>query len=52
LIRAIPGSLKAKALRAQIKREERAMISHLQRVSGSLAKRSKRDARNHRADTD
>jgi len=49
LIRAIPGSLKARALRKMIAREERAMLAHLQRVNIDLAKRSKRDARSGRA---
>lgn len=52
LIRTPPRSLKAKALREQIKREERAMLAHLQKVNGDLAKRSERDARHGRADAE
>jgi hypothetical protein len=49
LIRARPGSLRARALKKMIAREERAVLAHLERVNRDLAKRSQRDARHHRA---
>ena len=49
LIRTPPRSLKARVLRKMIAREERAMLAHLERVSGDLTKRSERDARRRRA---
>ena len=52
LIRTTPGSLKARALREQIKREERAMIAHMERVNRDLAKRRQRDARHNRASSE
>jgi hypothetical protein len=52
LIRARPGSLRARALREQIKREERAMLAHLEKVSRDLVKRSQRDARHGRANSE
>ena len=51
LIRTIPGSLKAKALRKMIAREERAVLAHLERVNRDLAKRSERDARHRRTNS-
>lgn len=49
LIRAIPGSLRAQAIRGQIRSEEKVMVAHMRRVSDDLTKRSKRDARHRRA---
>ena len=48
LIRATPGSLRARALREMIAREGKAMVAHLQKVNRDLAKRSERDARRRR----
>jgi hypothetical protein len=52
LIRARPGSLRARALREQIKRETRVMVAHLERVNTDLAKRSERHARHNRANAE
>ena len=52
LIRTRPKSLQARLLREQIKREERAMLAHLERVNEDLAKRSRRDARHRRANSE
>src|SRR5262249_19535408 len=49
LIRAIPGSLRARELREKIKREERTMVAHMRRVSDDLTKRSERNGRHRRA---
>ena len=45
-------SLKARWLRAQIRGEERAMLAHLERVNRDLAKRSQRDARHGRTNSE
>ena len=42
-------SLKARALKKMIAREQRAMLAHLRRVNNDLDKRSRRDARHRRA---
>jgi hypothetical protein len=52
LIRARRGSLKAKALRKMIAREERAVLAHIQRVNRDLTKRSERDARHDRSNSE
>jgi len=49
LIRTTPGSLQARRLWGQIRRETRAILAHLERVNRDLTKRSKRDARHRRA---
>jgi hypothetical protein len=49
LIRATPGSLRARELREKIKREERMVVAHMRRVSDDLTKRSERDGRHRRA---
>jgi hypothetical protein len=48
LIRTRPGSLRARMLREQIRREGKAMVAHLERVNSALDKRSKRHARHGR----
>jgi hypothetical protein len=48
LIRTRPGSLQARMLREQIRREGRAMLAHLERVNSDLSKRSRRRARHRR----
>jgi hypothetical protein len=40
LIRTTPGSLQARVLREQIKRESKAMLVYLERVNRDLSKRS------------
>jgi hypothetical protein len=52
LIRTRPGSLKARMLRKMIAHEQRAMLAHLQRVNRDLTKRSRRDARHGRANSE
>jgi hypothetical protein len=49
LVRTTPGSLQARRLREQIKREGKAMLAHLERVNRDLAKRRQRHARSGRA---
>jgi hypothetical protein len=49
LARLSSRSLKARALRKMIAREERAMLAHLEKVSRDLVKRSQRHARHGRA---
>jgi hypothetical protein len=44
-----PGSLQARLLREQIRREGKAMLAHLEKVNRDLAKRSQRHARSDRA---
>jgi hypothetical protein len=48
LARVSSRSLKARALRKMIAREERGMLAHLEKVSRDLAKRSQRHARHGR----
>jgi hypothetical protein len=52
LIRARPGSLKARMLREMIVRETRAMLAHLERVNGDLTKRRRRRAGHGRANSE
>jgi hypothetical protein len=49
LIRTRPGSLRARALRKMIAREQRVMLAHLEKVNRDLGKRSRRHARRRRA---
>jgi len=49
LVRCPHGSLKARAIRAQIKHQERAMIANLERTNRDLTKRSQRHGRRGRA---
>ena len=52
LIRTPPRSLKARMLRKMIAHEQRAMLTHLQKVNHDIAKRSRRHARSGRANSE